>query len=244
MAVPAEALRIVQLGLQAAERAGCKSQFVLSLGYPDVLASPAQIGSLFGAEIAEALEYRPDSEKVARVHGMAPGTRIVDSGRLMALLGYDLEVLDVVQAHGGEMLHDLNEPVPVRLHRRYALVIDPGTLEHCFNIGQAASNLAEMVAPGGCMFHGNPLNLFNHGFYNLNPTWYHDFYAANGFAVELIEGVTDPVNDPKRFDVPPVERFVGVPKGASLYVLARRVADVPIRWPIQSKYASNWGLGR
>jgi len=160
----------------------------------------------------------------------------------MALLGYDLEVLDVVEARGGELLHDLNEPVPTRLHRRYALVIDPGTLEHCFNVAQAACNLAEMVAPRGCVFHGNPLNMFNHGFYNFNPTWYRDFYAANGFEIELIEGVADMVRDPKRFEVPLIERFGGVPANASLYVLARRVADTRIRWPVQSKYVSNPAL--
>lgn len=239
MALPTEALRFVQLGLQAAERAGCESQCVLSLGYPDILASAAQIGALFGTEIVDALEFRPDSEQIARWHGLGAETKIAESAHLMALLGYDLEVLDVVEARGGELLLDLNEPVPERLHRRYALIIDPGTLEHCFNIAQAARNLAEMVAPGGCVFHGNPLNMYNHGFYNLNPTWYRDFYAAIGFEIEQMIGVANPVSGLQRFEVPPTARFAGVPENSSLYVLARRAVDAPIRWPTQSKYVSN-----
>jgi hypothetical protein len=239
MALPAEALRFVRLGLQAAERAQCESQCVLSLGYPDILASTEQIAALFGAETARALDFRPDSAEIGRWHGLGTDARIPESAHFMALLGYDLEVLDVVEARGGELLLDLNEPVPARLHRRYALIIDPGTLEHCFNIAQAASNLAQMVAPGGCVFHGNPLNMYNHGFYNLNPTWYRDFYAANGFEIEQMIGVADPARAPKRFDVPPTRRFGGAPENASLYVLARRVADTPIRWPTQSKYVAN-----
>ena len=135
--------------------------------------------------------------------------------------------------------HDLNEPVPASLHRRYALIIDPGTLEHCFNIAQAAKNVAEMVAPGGWVFHGNPMNMFNHGFYNLNPTWYHDFYAANGFRVELVEGVANPVRGLQRFEVPLTGRYGGVPAESSLYVLARRESEAPVRWPTQTKYVKN-----
>jgi len=194
---------------------------------------------LFGAQLLPGLQYRDDSAQIARWHGMPETTKVVEAAQLLALLGYDLEVLDVVEARGGEMVHDLNEPVPASLHRRYALIIDPGTLEHCFNIAQAAKNVAEMVAPGGWVFHGNPMNMFNHGFYNLNPTWYHDFYAANGFKVELVEGVVNPVRQLQRFEVPLTGRFGGVPPESSLYVLARRESEAPVRWPTQTKYLNN-----
>jgi hypothetical protein len=242
MALPAQALQVVKLGLEAAVRAGCESQRVLSLGYPDILALPEQLAALFGAQLLPTLQYRDDSAEIARWHGLPETARIVEAQNFFALLGYDLEVLDVVEARGGEMVHDLNQPLPPQLHRRYALVIDPGTLEHCFNIAQAAKNVAEVVATGGCVFHGNPMNMFNHGFYNLNPTWYQDFYAANGFSVQLLEGVVNPVKQPGRFDVPRTARFGGVPPESSLYVLARRVADMPVRWPTQSKYVNNPNL--
>lgn len=243
MALPPEGLRLVHLGLQTAERAGCESQRVLSLGYPDILASPEQLGALIGAELVPQLRFRQDSGAIARWHQVADaGAKVVEAEHFFALLGYDLEVLDIAQARGGEILHDLNQPVPASLHRRYALVIDPGTLEHCFEIAQAAKNIVEMVAAGGCVFHGNPLNMYNHGFYNLSPTWYHDFYAANGFAVERLQVVADPAGAMKRFEVPATARFAGMPENCALYVLARKTADVPVRWPLQSKYVSNPGL--
>jgi hypothetical protein len=236
MALPLEALRVVQLGLQGMN---CDSQRVLSLGYPDILALPEQLAGLFGEHLLPAFQYRDDSAQIARWHGMPENAQVPEARHFFALLGLDLEVLDVVQARGGEMVYDLNQPVPAKLHRRYALVIDPGTLEHCFNIAQAVKNVAEMVAPGGCVFHGNPMNMFNHGFYNLNPTWYHDFYAANGFKVQLVEGVVDPMRQTKRFDVPLTARFGGVPAESSLYVLAHKMAERPVRWPTQTKYVKN-----
>jgi hypothetical protein len=241
MALPLEAMRVIHLGLKGTKSV---SQTVLSLGYPDILAPPDQLAALFDPELLSALRIRDDSSQIARWHRLPESTPIVDAEHFLALLGYDLEVLDLVQARGGERVHDLNEPVPSELYRRYALVVDPGTLEHCFNIAQAAKNLAEMVAPGGCVFHGNPLNMFNHGFYNLNPTWYHDFYAANGFTVKILQGVANPTRQLTRFEVPLTERFGGVPAESSLYVLARRDTDQPVRWPTQTKYVKNPTLKR
>ena len=239
MALTPESLRFVHAGLQSVARGPCTRQAILSLGYPDILAAPQQLAELLGADIARTLEVRPDSESIARWHAMPPGTAVPDSSQFFALLGYDLEVLDIVAARGGELIHDLNEPVPAQWHGKYALVIDPGTLEHCFNIAQAAKNVAEMVAPGGCVFHGNPMNLYNHGFYNLNPTWYHDFYAANGFEVEALHAVVDPLRDFSRYPVPRTGRFREAAPDSSLYVLARRVREGPVVWPTQTKYVRN-----
>jgi hypothetical protein len=239
MALTPESLRFVRAALEAVQRSGCESQTVLSLGYPDILASSTQLTALFGAELTRALEYRPDSESIARWHGLPHGTRIPDSAQFFALLGYDLEVIDIVATRGGERIQDLNQPVPQELHRRYALVMDPGTLEHCFNIAQAAKNVVELVARGGCVFHGNPMNLYNHGFYNLNPTWYHDFYVANGFVLEAMNAVVDPLRDFYRYDVPATERFREAAEESSLYVLMRRVSEAPVVWPTQTKYVRN-----
>lgn len=239
MALTTESLRFVQAALSAVERAGCESQTVLSLGYPDILASPAQIGEIFGAGIVDALEYREDSEAIARWHGLASQTRIPESRHFFVMLGYDLEVIDIAALRGGEIIQDLNRPVPEALHGRYALVLDPGTLEHCFDIAQAVKNVAEMVAVGGCVFHGNPMNLYNHGFYNLNPTWYHDFYGANGFEIRTLHAVIDPLRSFARVAVPRFGRFREAPPDASLYVLAQRLRGGPIVWPTQTKYALN-----
>jgi hypothetical protein len=240
--MPLVPLTLGQLGpqLRAASAAACSSRKVLSLGYPDVLASPLQLREIFGAEIAGRLAYRDDSAAILRWHGAGAVTdRVADAASLFAALGYELEVLDIAAARGGEILQDLNQPVPERLKQRYALVLDSGTLEHCFNIAQGARNLAEMTALGGAVVHGNPLNMYNHGFYNLNPTWYHDFYGANGFEVESAQIVLDAVHAAKTAPAPPYARFAGIPDNATLLVVARRKTLCPIRWPVQRKYRDN-----
>jgi hypothetical protein len=239
MALTPDALQLVQQALRANESAGCESQTVLALGYPDILADRALLEQLFGPEAVAAATYREDSESIARWHKMPEGTRVPEALNFFALLGYDLEILDIGALRGGEMIHDMNQPVPQRLHRRYALVIDPGTLEHCFNIAQAVVNMAQMVAPGGCVLHANPLNMFNHGFYNLNPTWYHDFYAANGFEIQALYAVSDPVGARNRYAVPHTKRFLQTLPESTLHVLAHRIKETAVVWPMQTKYVNS-----
>jgi hypothetical protein len=100
------------------------------------------------------------------------------------------------------------------------------------------------VALEGFVMHGNPLNMYNHGFYNLNPTWYHDFYEANGFAVESAHIVVDSISEtPRVAPAPALKRFYGIPDDATLLVIARRKAVTPMKWPVQSKYRNNPTLG-
>lgn len=215
----------------------CKSRRILSLGYPDVLASSRQIARIFGESLAANLVYRADSAEILRWHGSAnPEDRVPDATSLFALLGYDLETMDIVPARGGEMIHDLNEPVPQHYGERYAAVLDAGTIEHCFNVAQAVKNVAHMVARGGAAMHINPLNMYNHGFYNFSPTWYHDFYETNGFVVGSLRLVADTAVAPRVGQIPPYARFKEVPENSMLLVVAWRREICSLRWPIQKKY--------
>jgi hypothetical protein len=233
-------LDVLRSVLEGIGRTGCASRKVLSLGYPDILASPEHIRAIFGDAVASKLEFRSDSAAILRWHNAEAMTdRVADAKCLFALLGQELEVMDLVATRGGEIIQDLNDPVPEHMRERYAVVLDAGTLEHCFNVAQAAKNVAEMVALGGAVIHGNPLNMYNHGFYNLNPTWYHDFYETNGFAVEFLRLVTNPVFAPQVAEVPAFQRFRGIPDDSVLLVVARRAGLQTVRWPVQRKYRDN-----
>jgi hypothetical protein len=236
-------LDLLKRSLSQLEESPCASRRVLSLGYPDVLASRSQIASIFGATIAELIDFRSDSAEVQRWHQAGPnGEALPEAGSLMRALGFELDVVDVFAARGGELIADLNEPLPESFRERYAVVLDFGTCEHCFNIAQAARNAAEAVALDGLVIHGSPLNMFNHGFYNLNPTWYYDFYETNGFVVEYLRLIENAVSAPRIGKVPPYEGFRGVPENSSLLVVARRTELKPVRWPMQRKYRNNPAL--
>lgn len=213
----------------------------ISFGYPDILASEDQLFELFGNEVSRELQFRPDSESILKWHSAtALADRIVESRHFFSLIGYDLTIADIARIRGDELLIDLNEPLdPALSSQPFDLVIDGGTAEHCFNIGQALKNMAELVKVGGCILHINPASMFNHGFYNLNPTLYSDFYPENGFRVIFLKAAANMVFAPQLVDVPPVARFRELPVNASILCVAQRVLQQPVRWPMQAKYRMN-----
>lgn len=239
MALTGLVLTVVKQVLDKLDSVNPTERRILSLGYPDILVSTDTIAEIFGHQVANNVEFHPDSAAIIRWHGMQKNlSQVVESHHFFRLLGYELEVVDIVQARGNEILVDLNYPCPQNMQQRYALVIDSGTIEHCLNIGQAMINVASMVAPEGWLLHGNPLNMFNHGFYNLNPTLYHDFYLTNGFDINLFKVVHN-AHQPKLYDVPMVERFSAMPEGCVNLFVAQRVKLVEMKYPVQTKYRNS-----
>jgi hypothetical protein len=136
-------------------------------------------------------------EQVLRIfaeEGVAPRWTALDASdtstagpisdrQFFQLLGFaSLEALDFADFEGAEITHDLNRPVPQELVGRYDLIVDAGTTEHVFDVRQALVNYASMLKTGGRIFHSSPANnQLNHGFYQLSPGLYFDFYASNRF---------------------------------------------------------------
>jgi hypothetical protein len=201
-----------------------------SLGYPDLLLWKKEIAHYVGGA-AKTLPAREDSAKIAQWHGVALD-EVYESKAYFKALGYDLDVFDIKPIRGDEIFIDLNEPLWPQYRERYSLVLDPGTCEHCFHIGQAAMNVAEMCAQGGHIVQGLPLNAYNHGFYCVSPTWVRDFYEDNGFEIEACFGVSGG----KRFPVDHRKRIRGIPENAFMLSLVKRVEVRKLKVPTQWKY--------
>jgi hypothetical protein len=116
---------------------------------------------------------------------------------------------------------------------QYDYVLDVGTLEHCFNIAQALVNMASLAKVGGFIFHENPFNWGNHGFYNLSPTLFHDFYTDNGF--ELVE-MKLMERDGKMYEAPRTKRFTFSGGEANLFTIVKRLEMKDVSMPLQTKY--------
>lgn len=214
---------------------------VASMGYPDLIAPMPAIELMLG-DRAKDVKFREDSEAICQRHFLTERRPIPDAASFFELLGCKLDVFDIVQERGCEILCDLNTTLFVTDWRKnrglsysYDLVLDVGTLEHCFNIGQAAFNMASLVRDGGYILHENPFNWGNHGFYGLNPTWYADFYEANGFELLACSFVT---RDGRGCAAPQKDRFVFVKEEVNILTVAKRIAVVPQTYPVQSKYAN------
>ena len=211
---------------------------VAAMGYPDMIAPPAMFAGL-------DITYREDSEAICKRHGL-PRREIPDARSVFKAMGAELDVFDIVQERGDEILCDLNEVGFGISYTRggtsqcYDFVLDVGTLEHCFNIGQAAMNMAGLLVPDGVIFHGNPHNSGNHGFYGIQPTWYADFYGQDGF--KLLYCVLQRRGTDEELEPPLTGRFsLGEPE-VNIFTAARRTAILPINWPTQTKYKKLIGV--
>lgn len=93
-----------------------------------------------------------------------------------------VESIDVYGAENPTYIADLNHDVSSEVTRKYDLVFDGGTTEHCFNVPSVLSNTVKFLKAGGYIIHLNPLNNWiEHSFYQFSPTLYYDFYYDNGF---------------------------------------------------------------
>lgn len=202
-----------------------KGAKVLSLGYPDILASEAEVEEIFGVKPTETIRAG------AQHHVERP---LVETVGLFRLLGSTLDCVDIVQSRKVERVLDLND---VHDLGSFDLVIDPGTTEHCFNIGQAMMNAARAVRVGGHIYHSHPMTMMNHGFYNICPTMPYDFYTQNGWKVKLMEA-RHRVQD-LAVPIPPesaFSRYARVEREVGVITLAQRLTGDELRWPMQEKY--------
>jgi hypothetical protein len=190
---------------------------VLSLGYPDLDVTAAEVESLFG--------YKPTRfTKAHEWHGRKDP--LPETEELFDHLGARLTVVYFTQDRGMEKIADLNHPHDLG---KFDLVIDPGTLEHCFNIGQGFLNAANAVRAGGYICHISPMTMLNHGFYNLNPTLFHDFYTQNHWRIDELKVVQRPNG------VSSVDRFV-IGTEYIIRCVVQRMEEEPLVMPIQTKY--------
>jgi len=144
---------------------------------------------------------------------------------------------DIIRHVGWEEIVDLNEPQNWR--RKFNLVINPGTLEHCFNIGQAWANAWDVVEVGGHLLSIAPVTMLNHGYWNVNPIAFTDWCVVNGGWVrELIcsrNGDSSVRVHPEQ--IPNSKSGRGCfPPETVVYALMQKTEQTHFQWPTQGVY--------
>ncbi len=211
------------------------------LGYPDVLVSENQARQILGPERAARLTYRPDSAEILAWHRLQHQLdRVIDADSLFAAMDITFTAIDLVASRGTERVVDLNHPVAADLNAAFDVVLDAGTMEHCFNVGQAVSNIVNMAKVDGYIIHLNPMMMINHGFFNFSPTFYHDFYGQNGHAsMSGIHGIVVNGIDVQAYPLDPVKRRPADNSNAMVMCVMQKKHDRAPVWPMQSKYLNN-----
>lgn len=210
----------------------------ICLSYPDLLVPGKVIADLFSEDLVTKLVAREDGDEVKKYHGLPDNFGpIYSTESLFEELRVQSDFIDVKKLRGPEKIVDLNSELPDEFHSAYDLVIDTGTLEHCFNIGQAFRSMCEMTKLGGAVITMAPMTIINHGFWNFSPTAYFDGFQQNGFSLAFLQGRTKGEGGVKMIDFAdkPIKRMI-VPPEAVLMCVARKVKEEEFTWPIQSKY--------
>lgn len=163
--------------------------------------------------------------------------KILSLGWPDGIESYDLEnsslhCVDIKRHKGNEIVADINYP---QEFGRYDLVLDPGTVEHCFNIGRALINAAKSVRLGGRVIHGSPVSMVNHGYYNLCPMVLRDFYETNGFEVEFV-GLYDQKNNRICEDLKLFARTEVPAESVVVFIAQCNREQNTFKYPIQDLY--------
>jgi hypothetical protein len=207
----------------------------LCLAYPDLLVSARFLQAVLGRS---DFKLSDRSDEIRAWHRLQPDFGpIFDTEDVLASFGIEMDVVDVAKIRGPERVLDLNGALPADLKGVYDLIIDAGTLEHCFNVGQAFRNMCDMAALGGVVSTLAPLSSVNHGFWNFSPTAFFDGFDQNGFQVAYLQARTKDGTGSQFMDFLPNPMLrASMPPEAGIMCIAQKIRDQPFKWPIQSKY--------
>jgi hypothetical protein len=221
---------------------------LLTLGVQDILLQYHEAEELIRSEGLAPSVVPQDQRQVSRALWLRDQPRhaaLIHARTFFRLLGIsDYTDLDASPAEEPCLVHDLNQPVPVDWHGRYRWILDGGTSEHVFDVRSVLTNLVRLCQVGGHVMHISPTTGWsNHGFYQLSPCLFFDFYGLNGFRplaaclalqIEASGGGLRFV--PYHYSAERIALGAGY-RQALLIFVAKKVADVDeIKIPIQTKY--------
>lgn len=162
-----------------------------------------------------------------------------------------IDSLDYSNFENASIIHDLNEPIPKLLQKRYTTVFDGGTLEHVFNFPQAIKNCMDMIQVGGHFVCITPTNnQCGHGFYQFSPELFFSLFDENhGFKTKVVILGVDVlglgIRDWYAIKNPQIARkrvTLSNSHPTYLMVIAEKIKDVEIisLSPMQSDYELVW----
>jgi len=126
--------------------------------------------------------------------------RYLSDDCLLKMLGFQQIVrVDYSDYEAPDAILDLNSAeTPDALRSAFDLVLDSGTIEHVFDIAAALRHCCRMAKPGGRVIHLTPSsNCVEHGFHNVSPTLFADFYSASHFQINRVYLCRIPLDLPR-----------------------------------------------
>lgn len=205
------------------------------LSYPDLLVTRQQISKRYPNLQSENFKLRQDYKEICKWHALQNFVEIIETNDFFNKLGCEVDYFDFAEIRGGEIVCDLNVKIDSKHYSKYDLVVDTGTLEHCFNVGVAFENMCRMSKIGGIIISAAPMSKINHGFWNFSPCAYENYFKQNNFEILLLTAFYKDKEGVKQLEITPNGRQI-VPQESFLVVISRRTEKSTFGLPIQQKY--------
>jgi len=204
---------------------------VLCLGYPDLLVSSSFLTSVYELSFVNSIPTDTNEQNIKAWHKSSLD-KIFDIIYILNHHNFRPTVFDSIKHRDFEEIVNLNEPLPDIYKNKFNLVIDTGTLEHCFNVGQAFKNMCDAVALNGVILTAAPVTKLNHGYWNFCPLAHRDGFELNGF--QIVKQLY--VRNNQFIDENTITKKT-VPLQLITLVIAKKIQIKEWIWPIQRKYA-------
>jgi hypothetical protein len=165
-----------------------------------------------------------------------------DKAKLFYEIFFSPTEIQAVDFSGTPIAQKLDLNGPIKLNRKFEVVINHGTAEHVFNIAQVFRTMHEYTVPNGMMIHEAPFSgWIEHGFYNLQPTLFFDLadfnqYEILGMYLEELRSQSA-LAIKSREDVYDYAQSGKIADNLLLFVVFRKhLSDRPFQFPIQGYY--------
>jgi len=90
-------------------------------------------------------------------------------------------VMDISDYEGANILHDLNRPVPIKMHSKFDFVFTGGCLDNVFNPVSLLVNSSNLLKEGGRVVHYETFQGLLGAFLMFSPEWFYSYYSVNDF---------------------------------------------------------------
>ena len=172
---------------------------VLTLGRQDVWFDEKQLGELvsrmnWGLVNDNGISFndRKRASRYGELHAQgrahrAGDARYISDELLFSALGFQsCDSADVNGFENATVIHDFNLPgLAAAAGNQFDFLFDGGTTEHVFHVPNMMRNIFDTLKVGGFVMHAAPSNNHcDHGFYQFSPTFFYDWYAANGWSIK------------------------------------------------------------
>jgi len=207
-----------------------KDKKVLCLGYPDLLVDEKTLVSIYGNDFVKSIPEDSCANEI-RVWHKSTLPKIYDALYLLEHHGFEVTIFDTFSHRNIETIVDLNEPISEEFFNKFDLIIDTGTLEHCFNVGTAFKNVCSTVKVGGIFMTAAPMTKLNHGYWNFGTIVHYDGFTQNGFEI------LDRTFYNRGIEIP-LEKITpkSIPLKSVATCIAKKIKQQDWIWPIQGKY--------